>query len=69
MNDENEDLDNHKTLIDDIIPKNTEKLIKEAELSLKESKNLNKLKNEVSKINNLLKEKYFLKDNKKAYMK
>ncbi len=62
MSIENEDQDKISTTSEEKIPKDTEILIKEAELSLKQ--NQDNVKVEISKINNLVKKKYFLIESK-----
>ena len=61
MSDDYENLNKEKNTEKDIIPKDTENLIKEAELSLKE--NQNQFKIGISKINNLIKKRYSLYEN------
>ena len=60
MSDDNEDSKKKIKIIENLIPKKTEDLIQQAEISLK--KNQSQVKQEILKINNLVKKKYFLSE-------
>ena len=59
MSNDNEDSKKKIKIIDSLIPKKTEDLIKQAETSLNE--NRFRVKQEILKINNLVKKKIFFK--------
>ena len=58
MSSDNEDPKKKIKIIENLIPKKTEDLIQQAEISLK--KNQSQVKQEILRINNLVKKKYFL---------
>ena len=58
MINDNEGSNENNKIIENLIPKKTEDLIQQAEISLKE--NQTQVKQEILKINNLVKKKYFL---------
>ena len=58
MSNDNGDSNENNKIVENLIPKKTEDLIQQAEISLKE--NRTQVKQEILKINNLVKKKYFL---------
>ena len=60
MSNDNEDLKKKIKIIKNLIPKKTEDLIQQAEISLK--KDQSQKKQEILRINNLVKKKYFLSE-------